>query len=256
MNRDLEMVRCIVECDPSTVSVKDRVSWYIFDIVMMVIWSEPLCLSPFYDCLSYRATLTYFSYLFLSSQGGNLPIHHAVDNIHLEVVRVLLECDPSTVSVKNGVSCYIFDIVMMVMWWSCGVARLSFLPLFIFRVYSSALWLYWLMSICDTGQTGREWGSLSFSPVSLSAFFLTSLPLPIPPSLLPYSLSHLSLSLPPFHHPLCVTRRVISRSTSLYWKRLISVDPFCQCFLSSFCFSSFLPHQTPHPFILPLLPVV
>ena len=45
-----------------------------------------------------------------------LPIHGASMDGHLEVVRFLWACDPSTVSVKDHVSWYIFDIVMMVVW--------------------------------------------------------------------------------------------------------------------------------------------
>ena len=38
------------------------------------------------------------------SQSGDLPIHVASMYGHLEVVRFLLECDPSTVSARDGVS--------------------------------------------------------------------------------------------------------------------------------------------------------
>ena len=56
--------------------------------------------------LIYRIFLIsdYIFFFFSSKQGGNLPIHWAARNGYVEVIRVLLECDPSTASVKDGVS--------------------------------------------------------------------------------------------------------------------------------------------------------
>ena len=92
-----------------------------------------------------------FLYLFLIShhiflllfspsfQDDILPIHFAAKNGHLEMVRVLSECDPSTLSVRHKVSWYIFFGLLL-----CGVllsfsAFVSFLFYLSFLIISSSL---------------------------------------------------------------------------------------------------------------------
>ena len=51
-----------------------------------------------YECLVVCATFT---------QNGDLPVHLAAWNGHLELVKYLLDLQPDTISAKNGVSCAI-----------------------------------------------------------------------------------------------------------------------------------------------------
>ena len=83
----------------------------------MVVWGD------FFLLLSFFVYILIYSYhplsLSSSSQYGNLPIHIASQRGHLEVVHVLLECDPSTVSVQNRVS--------LIYIWYCYDGRVGWL---------------------------------------------------------------------------------------------------------------------------------
>ena len=59
------------------------------------------CYLVFFFLISDHISLFIVSSLY---QDGSLPIHLAASKGRVEVVRVLLECDPSTVSVENDVS--------------------------------------------------------------------------------------------------------------------------------------------------------
>jgi len=60
------------------------------------------CLSLLYRLFLISDHITLFL-VSSSEQDGDLPIHWAARNGNVEMFRVLLECDPSTVSVKNKV---------------------------------------------------------------------------------------------------------------------------------------------------------
>jgi len=95
---EMEVVRFLLECDPSTVSVKNKVSWP--ELILFRIWSVSLL------ALVLFLTSDHFNLFLVSSpqQYGSLLIHLAASHGDVEVVRVLLECDASTVSVKDEVS--------------------------------------------------------------------------------------------------------------------------------------------------------
>ena len=82
------MVKFLQECDPSTLSVADNVS------------TSWLTLSSLFLCLSELTSISSLP----SFQDGYLPIHHAARYGHLEIIKLLQECDPSTVSVADDVS--------------------------------------------------------------------------------------------------------------------------------------------------------
>ena len=78
-------------------------------------WVSPLHPS-FVVCVSSLGSENPLSQISSSPQHNRYPIIIAAMEGYLEIVRLLLECDPYCGVEANEVSWYVFDIVLMVMW--------------------------------------------------------------------------------------------------------------------------------------------
>lgn len=108
----IEAVRLLLECDPPSVSSQCYVRVHLSSSSSFFVNSSHHTtphLTPYHLCLD-----SFFFFL----KFGNLPIHRAAENGHLEVVRFLLELHPASVSVQNEVrvilycGCFLFPFLV------------------------------------------------------------------------------------------------------------------------------------------------